>query len=336
MGIVRSYRLRLQRKRWRARAFRKRRELTAIADRTADLNPDAIIAFSTLRNEKIRLPYFLKYYRDLGVEHFFFVDNDSTDGGREYLADQPDVSLWGTSHSYKSARFGADWVNWLQMKHGHGHWTLTVDVDEFLVYPFCDTRSLAALTDWLDASGIRSFGAMLLDMYPRGSIDEVPYHEGQNPFEIASWFDSGNYVITKNRELGNLWIQGGPRARMFFADKPEKAPALNKVPLVKWDRNYTYVSSTHSLLPRGLNLVYDEWGGEKASGCLMHAKFLDSFNEKSAEELERKQHYAASHEYKAYYARSDQSPDLWCKWSEQYINWRQLEILGLMSKGNWA
>ena len=29
-------------------------------------------------------------------------------------------------------------------------------------------------------------------------------------------------------------------------------------------------------------------------------------------------------------------PDLWCKFSEKYINWRQLEILGLMSKGNWA
>jgi len=28
--------------------------------------------------------------------------------------------------------------------------------------------------------------------------------------------------------------------------------------------------------------------------------------------------------------------DLWNNWSEQYINWRQLEILGLMSKGNWA
>ena len=30
------------------------------------------------------------------------------------------------------------------------------------------------------------------------------------------------------------------------------------------------------------------------------------------------------------------NPELWCKWSEKYINWRQLEILGLMSKGNWA
>jgi hypothetical protein len=90
------------------------------------------------------------------------------------------------------------------------------------------------------------------------------------------------------------------------------------------------------LLPRGLNLVYDEWGGEKPSGILLHAKFLNSFTEKAAEELERKQHYAASAEYRAYAEGLEQNPDFWTKWSERYINWRQLEILGLMSKGNWA
>ena len=69
------------------------------------------------------------------------------------------------------------------------------------------------------------------------------------------------------------------------ADWPERAPALNKIPLVKWHRDYAYVSSTHMLLPRGLNLVYDEWGGEKASGVLLHAKFIDTFSAKAKEEL---------------------------------------------------
>ena len=140
----------------------------------------------------------------------------------------------------------------------------------------------------------------------------------------------------KNKKFGNLWIQGGPRARKFFSDQPWRAPALNKIPLVKWDRDYVYVSSTHTVLPRGLNLVYDEWGGEKASGVLLHTKFLDTFSVKAAEELLRAQHYANSHEYKAYASGLSDDPELWCKWSEKYINWRQLEILGLMSKGNWA
>ncbi|KEJ96947.1 Glycosyl transferase family 2 [Pseudosulfitobacter pseudonitzschiae] len=336
MGVWQSYRLRLQRKRWRIRAFRKRRELTRIADRTSTIRPDDILLFSTQRNEKIRLPYFLDYYREQGVNHFFIVDNDSTDGSADYLADQPDVSVWQAKASYKKSRFGVDWLNWLMIKHAHGHWCLTVDPDEFLIYPFCDTRPLRALTDWLDASSIKSFSAMLLDMYPKGRLDAHPYQQGQNPIEIAGWFDSGNYTMSRNRLFGNLWIQGGPRARVFFADQPENAPALNKVPLVKWDKRYAYVSSTHMLLPRGLNQVYDEWGGEKASGVLLHAKFLDTFTSKAAEELSRGQHYSASVEYKAYAESLKDDPDLWCKWSEKYINWRQLEILGLMSKGNWA
>ncbi len=336
MRIWKSYRLRLKRKRYLARAFRKRRELKVVANRTDQIKPGDVLLFATLRNERVRLPYFLRYYRNLGIRHFLIVDNGSDDGGLEYLCDQKDVSLWGTQASYKKSRFGMDWINWLLLRHGHGHWTLTVDPDEFFVYPFCDTRPIRALTDWLDTYEIQSFPAMLLDMYPKGPIDAVPYTEGQNPFDIACWFDSGNYTISKNKQFQNLWIQGGPRARTFFADNPRDAPSLNKIPLVKWHRSYAYISSTHMMLPRSLNMTYDELGGEKSSGCLLHAKFLSPLTAKVEEELQRQQHFAESREYKAYSDALSSEPDLWCKWSEKYINWRQLEILGLMSKGNWA
>ncbi|MCV2882045.1 glycosyltransferase family 2 protein [Actibacterium sp. XHP0104] len=336
MGLWQRYKLRLARRRLRIRALRKRRELSAVAGRTGQIKPNDILLFCTLRNEKRRLPYFLQYYRQQGVQHFLFVDNGSDDGSREFLEAQPDVSLWSTTASYKRSRFGVDWMNWLLRKYGQDHWCVVVDVDEFLVYPFCDTRPIAALTDWLDSSGVRSFGTMMLDMYPRGPVQAETYVEGQNPFDIAAWFDSGNYIISRNPEYRNLWIQGGPRARLFFPDRPQEAPALNKIPLIKWHRSYTFVNSTHMLLPRGLNLVYDDRGGEKASGVLLHAKFLDTFIDKSEEEIERKEHYGESREYKAYVRQMQNSPVLWNKWSEKYINWRQLEILGLMSKGNWA
>ena len=266
MSIIGAIRLRAQRRRAHLRAFLHRRELTGVANRTQKITPHAIILLSTVRNERIRLPYFMRYYRDLGVDHFLFVDNDSDDGTREYLAEQPDVSIWTTDASYKASHFGVDWLTHLQRRYCHGHWCLTVDVDEFLVYPFCETRPLRALTDWLDASAVRSFSAMLLDMYPKGPVQARPYHEGQNPFEIAQWFDSGNYTLNRNYWNGNLWIQGGPRARMFFADQPFSAPALNKIPLVFWDHSYAYVSSTHMLMPRGLNLVFRRMGRRKSVG----------------------------------------------------------------------
>ena len=334
MKIWQRYRLRLRRQRWLIRARRKARELVPVIDRTGQIKRGDLLVFVTLRNENIRLPWFLDYYRKLGIDHFLIVDNDSTDGGRDYLAAQPDVSLWHTTGSYKRSRFGMDWLNALLRRYGTGHWCLTVDPDEFFVYPFCDTRPLRALTDWLDSSSIKSFAAMLLDMYPKTPLSQAEYRRGDNPLALAQWFDAGNYTIKRDKRFGNLWIQGGPRARCFFADNPARAPALNKIPLVRWQRGYAYESSTHMLLPRGLNAVFDEWGGEKASGMLLHTKFLDTFQHKATEELARGQHYAGSHEYRAYATAAD--PALWCQWSEPYMNWRQLEILGLMSKGNWT
>jgi len=326
----------MERRRWQIRAVRKRRELSAVTDRTALIAPTGVLAFVTLRNEKLRLPFFLNYYRKLGVDHFLIVDNESTDGSDALLASEPDVSLWSTKASYRKSRFGTDWLNWLKMRFGHGHWTLTVDSDEFLIYPFSDSRPLGALCAWLDQSNVRSFGTMLLDMYPKGPIGADTYQSGQDPFEITPWFDPGNYMISKNEKYGNLWIQGGPRARVYFPDQPKASPSLNKIPLVKWDRKFTYVNSTHMLLPRGLNQVYDDAGGEKLSGILMHAKFLDTFSEKVAEEITRRQHFARGREYDAYHLKAENPEGLWCEWSERYINWRQIEALGLMSRGNWA
>lgn len=336
MGFRQSYRLRWKRRRYILRAWRKSRELRSVVDRSAKKSSNGIFVFSTLRNEQVRLPFFLDYYRKMGVDHFFIVDNDSNDGSAQFLASQPDVTLYSTKASYKSARFGVDWLNYLQRKHGSGHWCLVVDPDEFFVFPFCDTRPLRALTDWLDATAVRSFGAMLLDMYPKGPINNSTYEEGQDPIDALGWFDSGNYTYQRNAETGNVWIQGGPRTRMFFPDDPLDAPALNKTPLVKWEKGFAYVSSTHSILPRGLNQIFETQGGEKASGVLLHTKFLPTFANKAKEEIDRGQHYAESREYRAYADGSKENPDLWCKWSEKYINWRQLEVLGLMSKGNWA
>ena len=336
MGLWSSYRLRWERRRWLLRARLRARDLRAVSRRPIPPDPGATLVFCTLRNERARLPFFLKYYRDLGAAHFLIVDNGSDDGSAEYLAAQPDVSLWSTRASYRDAAHGVDWMNALLSRHAAGRWALTVDVDEFLVYPFCDTRPLRALTDWLSDAGLRAFGTLLLDVYPKGPVAQAVCAEGQNPLELACWFDPANYTLSRNPRHRNLWVQGGPRARAFFADQPRQAPALNKIPLVRWQRGYAYVSSTHMLLPRGLNLVYETQGGEKATGCLMHAKFLATLRGKAVEELARGEHYAASREYRAYAEGIEGRTDLWHVWSERFINWRQLEILGLMSKGSWA
>jgi len=330
-----AYRLRQKRRRLLFRAVRKRRQLKLVIDHTDQISDNAILLFSTVRNEMLRLPYFLDYYRKLGVCHFLMVDNNSDDGTAEYLATQPDVSLWSTTHSYKLSRFGVDWLTWLQIKYGHDHWCLTVDADEILVYPFCDTRPLPELTDWLDKNAIPTFGAVMLDMYPKTALDQQVYQAGQNPFQILEWFDADNIRWQMQEKLQNLWVQGGVRERVFFANRPERAPTLNKTPLVKWNRRFSYVTSTHSLLPRKLNHVFDMQDGQKLTGALLHSKFLHIIADKSVEEKQRKEHFANSLFYDDYYDNLATSPVLWCKTSVKYTGWQQLLDLKLLSKGNW-
>ena len=333
--LLDAYRLRWKRRRLLGRAIARRRELVAVVDRTKDILPDEILCFAVVRNEAVRLPWFLEHHRKLGVARFLVVDNDSDDGTAEFLAAQPDVSLWHTRAGYKASRFGLDWTNWLLARYGHGHWCLTLDADEALVYPYCDTRDLRALTAWLDGQGRGMFGAMMLDMYPKGPLGAQDYRAGEDPFRVLEWFDAANYGMRVQQPMGNLWLQGGPRARVFFADAPERAPTLNKVPLVRWNRRYAYVNSTHSILPPRLNRFYETDGGEAPSGLLLHSKFLNVAVARAGEEKMRGEHFSNPALYDRYYEAVAADPDLWCSASRRFTGWRGLEAAGLMSRGGW-
>lgn len=311
------------------------RDLTGRRDRTKAIRPKDLLLFATVRNEVDRMTWFLDYYRARGVAHFLIVDNASDDGTAELLEPMEDVSLWTTSASYKRANYGVHWVNTLAKRYARGHWILFVDPDEFLVYPHCDTRDIPMLCEHLEAGGRRSLGTLLLDLYGDGPIRETECAPGADPIEAAPWFDPANYFIRRNDRYRNLWIQGGPRLRAFFHERPMFAPALNKIPLVKWETGNVFVSSTHALLPRALNVTYDDKAGERLTGALLHTKFLSSVGPKVEEELARNEHFAGGREYRAYADRIGAGETLWSEHSERYRDWRQLVALGLMSRGGW-
>ncbi len=329
-----AWRLRWKRRRLLWRVIRARRALTPLADRTALIRPGDILAFTTLRNEMQRLPEFLAHYRRLGVRHFLIVDNASTDGSADFLRGQPDVSLWRTGDSYRGSRFGLDWIGWLLLRHGHGHWCLSVDADELLIYPHCDSRDLLALTAHLEARGIPGMGALMLDLYPQGPLDQ-PVPEGSVTQQLP-WFDPGPYRCQVMQPRRNRWVQGGVRERVFFADRPQRSPTLNKLPLIRWNWRYAQVNSAHSLLPAHLNDLYDGPGDARLSGVLLHSKFLPGIAARSAEELSRRQHFADPDAYAGYHRALTGAPVLWHEGSVRYRDWRQLAELGLMGGSGWS
>jgi hypothetical protein len=317
-----------------ALARRHGEDLRVVQDRTAKIATDDLLIFSTCRNEKTRLPYFLDYYRKLGVGQFLFVENDSSDGTREFLEIQPDCSIWSTSASYRDSNFGVHWLNFLASKYGAKHWCLTLDPDEFLVYPYCDTRSIRDMVDYFDSENKESFFTIFLDMYPKRAVEDAIYEEGMNPLEVAPWFDPTGFYQEKMPVNGDYWVRGGVRRRVFFPEQPWNAPALNKTPLVRWKKHFLYLSSTHVLNPKRLNEPHFK-DTLAPTGCLLHFKYLSLFQNKVLEEMERKQHYAGSREYKRYAEMFEKKTHLWCEGSVRFLGWRQLVDLGLMNVGRW-
>ena len=314
---------------WKDR--RAGRQLRLVQDRTGRIGASDIVLVTCLRNERPRMARFVDHYRRLGVGHFLVVDNDSDDGLMDWAAREPDVSVWHTTASYRGSAFGMLWVNDLLRRYGQKRWCVIVDPDEFLVYPMMETRPLAALAQFLEDDLRPCLHALLVDAYSDRPLEATRLGEGDDPFAVCPFFDRDGYV--QREGWGNsTWVQGGPRMRAHFADRPEQAPALNKIPFVRWRRPFHYRMSTHDAWPRRLNRAHAQ-DLVSTTAVLFHFKLVATLEAKAAEEAARGEHYAGGREYARYRAGGGKFHAEGT--SVRYKGPAQLVALGLMNPGRW-
>lgn len=263
--------------------------------------PEEVLCCTVLRNEFPRLPYFLAYYRKKGIRAFVAVDNGSSDGGLEFLLDQPDVYVWQSEFSFNRANFGASWFESILRMHGKRHWCLMVDADELLYYPECERRSIPDLCRTLDRKGKRAFNAPQLDMYSNQSIEDTHYTPGQAFEEVCPYFDRQFYTYAQSAGwCGNQKAYfGGVRQRIFGGD----GYYLSKVPLLKYDDGCILSGGQH-----WTNLPIDQIAIE--SGCLLHFKYFSSFGDHVRSESRRKEHDCGAQLYQQYQRVLGEQPAL--------------------------
>lgn len=303
-----------------------------------------IPAFAKCRNERLRLPAFLRHYRALGVDEFFIADNESTDGSAEYLLDQPDVHVFPTAGPFREAKGGTDWLNALLAEFGVGCWCVTVDIDELLVFPGSEHASLRQLTAYLDENGSQALSCLLLDLYPSWPLCASRYEAGGDLLAAAPFFDAYGYARRRVETCPGVHITGGVRERIFYPERRasgfrgaltrafgrSRPPCLTKVPLVRWDDGTRYLYSNH-------------WVSQKQvapeTGVLLHFKLLHDFQERALREAARGEYYDDSSEYRRYAEKLAADPDLTVMGapSTRFESTSQIVRLGLMrSTPEWA
>jgi glycosyltransferase involved in cell wall biosynthesis len=286
-----------------------------------------ILCVCCARNENLRLPYFLDYYRGLGVNRFLVVDNGSTDGSTDVLLAEPDVHVFFTGERYSQSRQGVRWLNALLDAYGTGRWTVTVDVDELLVYPWCEDVGLPDLAAWLTRREEDALLTFLLDMYAAAPLRESRYERGTSFLDACPYFDGDSYIREPDHPAhGRVPVRGGPRARLFWrgggTPSDPLPPFLPKIPLVKWRQGFAYTASTH-VLP-GARLA-------ALTGALLHFKLMADFVDRAPEEARRGEHWERAGQYVVYADGLGSRPDLNPVYggSVRYEDSRQLAALGL-------
>ena len=273
-----------------------------VDDRKVPDRPSEIRCFCVGRNEAKRIPEFLKYHKQLGVNRFFYIDNNSGDESVDLLLRDESVHIWSTDQAYQESRFGVDWQHALLKQFGVGHWCLLLDIDEFFYFPYCDQGrafdDFLGVLDFYNYVGVKS---MMLDMYSDRSIDQTVLLPSESLFELCPFFDRPKYLpLFFQRDIprfGSIYHQG-VRSRLF------SNPAnVRKYILIKYYSGMQFNVGHHHFIGQGKTIA-------KIRTFIFHFKFIKGFIEYSRESIKRKCHWNTSSEYKSYLNKLEMVPDL--------------------------
>jgi hypothetical protein len=261
------------------------------------------------------LEAFLHHYRSLGIAHFVFLDDHSTDQTLQILHNQDDVTILSSELQFSSPLVITVGKNEnlfrlprasdalkaaipsLINKTEEEAWILYVDADEFLILEADET--IDSLIIKANGMGIEAFSAAQLEMYPETFCLQSTGDRPKNISEIlaTSPFFDDRTLIKVMSQTGKLLTAGrSASARLFSNMRPESGSNLKltsstfKTPLYKASVDRMLYNShwvTCATTPTRV-LV------------LLHFKFAGNWVNKVNSAVIEKRHAAKSAKYRAY------------------------------------
>ena len=162
------------------------------------------------KNSMTLMKHFIPYYRNLGIRHFIFIDNNSTDKTFEYLKEQKDVTLFSAPSAFEHHR-QVGWLLHAIRMTGTDRRYLRLDSDEFLTWQGMEEYSLPAFLQAADKKEAGSLRALLVDMYPDHPLFDESFSDENFPDEYIFFDGNDSYFVDSE----NNKIYGGMRKRLF-------------------------------------------------------------------------------------------------------------------------
>ena len=271
-GLLRAARWRASEAVRRRYGLRRRapefpRELTCVQDNATRAPRKTVTLVCCLSGGDAVQPFFLDYYRRLGVDRFFFIrTRTATERSVTAALEQPDCSIWTANADPQERGDGAFWVNALLNRFATGKLAVVVGCRDYLIYPRQTTRNLHDVLQFLNDDRKETMHAVIVEAYA-ASPASLPVLQDGDLFGAGFYFDCDGYIQSRG-SLEKIVIQGGPSLRVDCAHAPDQAPELNCVPVVVWPRLAGYRYRNREMFPSYLNRAHN-WGEVSLSGVLL-------------------------------------------------------------------
>ena len=203
---------------------------------------EELIVITVVRNGQLYVRSFMEHYRALGVAHFVFLDNGSTDGTVDALCSCPDTTVLETDAPYD--KFENTMKRYLAERFSPGRWNLCADIDELFEYPFSNRLPLRHFLRYLNCHGFSAVVTQMLDLFSEAPLAEVCSTPDDRVWEKFTYYDVSamdtppyEWVESLRNDIRMHW--GGIRRRVFGTDNGLTKTALvlmnGKVkPFIEW------------------------------------------------------------------------------------------------------
>lgn len=281
-----------------------------------DKNPLNPILLVVVKDDCDRMKVLFEHYRNLGINQFVVLDNNSTDGTLEFLSTQENTRVYQILEEFQTQKKEA-WIEKLLVKLRYNRWYIVADSDELIDYQNSEKHSLIDVIKWADNNNCKRLGGYLVDMYSKNALFEQNLSPDKMTEEFCC-FDTDSYLLNKNNKgVFSYSVLGGPRKRVFGTDC-----SLSKECVFYFDK-HTLFRNCHFLLPS------KRWEEIPRVFAIKHYKFLSKDKKVYKERVEKRNFFAGSKEYVSYCDKTEQNPDMTFIYENtaKYDNSKSLSLL---------
>lgn len=251
-----------------------------------DIAEGEVVLIALVRNGSYYLDAFFRYYRSIGITHFVFFDNGSTDDTLARIKAEPGTIV--DAAELPLAEYEGLIRQYPAQTYGQNRWCLYVDMDEIFDFEGREAFGIGGLIRYLESHSYTAFVAQMLEMFPKGGLNaaaQLPFETAISAFEYfdistVQKFDYHSEDIPFNALLKDNQIAsddlkfsfGGVRGKVFG-----ETCCLTKHPLVFNGPEVT--PAPHPHLSMGVRVA-------DVTGVIKHYKFANDPKRRDAASLE--------------------------------------------------